>query len=87
MHRLKKIFYFLAGLILFPVFVGLILFWGLGYDNDYRYVDFWGGAYFLVYLIFPLLYRGKVKEKIKNRYIFYALLYVPFILLFIVLYS
>lgn len=87
MYRLKKIFYFLAGLILFPVIAGLILHWGFGYDDDYRYANFWGFAYFLVYLIFSFLYKGKVREKIPNRYIFYALLYIPFVLLFIVLYS
>ena len=63
----------------------MFLFFGWGYD-DYKYVDFWGCDYILVYFIFPFLYRGKVKEKIPNKYLFYLLLYLPFALLFVWIY-
>lgn len=85
MQRLKKIVYFLVGLYLVPVIIGILLFWLLGHD-DYRYVDFWGCVYFLVYFIFPVLYRGKIREKIPNRYLFYVLLYLLFAALFVWIY-
>lgn len=49
-------------------------------------INFFGLVYFLVYLLFALLYRGKVREMVPNRYVFYGGLYLPFIGLFVWLY-
>ena len=81
MQQLKKIFKFVLGLFIIPVIISLpFLFLGIDY---YEYaIGFFGLAYFVIYLIFPLLYRNKIQKIVPNKYIFYTILYIPFFILF-----
>lgn len=78
----KKIGYFVLGLIVVPICVGLPF---LCFDtNTYEdSINFFGGIYLLIYLLFPLLYRQNVQKILPNKYIFYILLYLPFFILFL----
>lgn len=81
MLNLRKICYFIIGLIVIPFVFSLIFafFTASDYEDS---IDFFGGMYLIVYLLFPLLYKGKLKNIITNKYVFYGLLYLPFIILF-----
>lgn len=85
MLRLKKIFYFVLGMLVVPAVLGKVVAGVVGADV-FDGINFFGLVYFLVYLLFALLYRGKVKEMVPNRYVFYGGLYLPFIGLFVWLY-
>lgn len=81
MLNLKKICYFIIGLVFIPLVFSAIC--AFITTSDYEdNIDFFGGMYLIVYLLFPLLYRGKLKNIIINKYVFYGLLYLPFIILF-----
>ena len=82
MTMLKKIAFFILGLIVVPLGVGLPFLF-LGSDIYEDAVEFFGGVYLIIYLMFPLLYRKKLQEFISNRYVFYGVLYIPFIVLFL----
>ena len=80
MLNLKKICYFIIGLVFIPLVFSAIC--AFITTSDYEdNIDFFGGMYLIVYLLFPLLYRGKLKNIFINKYVFYGLLYLPFILL------
>lgn len=85
MKRLKKILYFVLGMVIVPVILGKNLSWIVGCE-DYKGINFFGLSFFLIYVIFPFIYRGKAREKFPNRYTFYGLLYLPFVILFVILY-
>lgn len=85
MKKLKKVFLFVLGGVLIPFILGKILSLVVGCE-DYQGINFFGLVFFLIYFIFPVLYRGKVREKIPNRYLFYVLLYLPFVALFVWIY-
>lgn len=85
MNRLKKIFYFLLGGIVIPVVLGRLLSLLLKCE-EYEGVNFFGVVYFFIYLIFPVLYGEKVKRLFPNKYVFYGVVYLPFIMLFVWLY-
>ena len=78
----KKVIFFIIGLFLIPLLIGISLSFVFKWQDD-QCVDFFATVYVLIYLIFPLLYRGKIKNKIVNRYVLYLLLYLPFIFLFV----
>lgn len=80
MLNLKEICSFIAGLIVVP-FVFSLIFAFLTTSDYEDSIDFFWGMYLIVYLLFPLLYRGKLKNIIINKYVFYGLLYLPFIIL------
>ena len=82
MTMLKKIVYFILGLIIVPFGVGLPFLF-LGSDVYEDAIEFFGGVYLIIYLLFPLLYRKKLQKFIPNRYVFYGVLYIPFIILFL----
>ena len=79
---LKKIAFFILGLIVVPLGVGLPFLF-LGSDIYEDAIEFFGGVYLIIYLLVPLLYRKKLQEFISNRYVFYGVLYIPFIVLFL----
>lgn len=80
MLNFKKICYFITGLVFIPLVFSAIC--AFITTSDYEdNIDFFGGMYLIVYLLFPLLYRGKLKNIIINKYVFYGLLYLPFIIL------
>lgn len=81
MLNLKKICYFVSGLLLIPLVFSAICAFITASDYEDN-IDFFGGMYLIVYLLFPLLYKGKLKNIITNKYVFYGLLYLPFIILF-----
>ena len=80
MLNLKKICYFIIGLVFIPLVFSAICAFITTFDYEDN-IDFFGGMYLIVYLLFPLLYRGKLKNIFINKYVFYGLLYLPFILL------
>ncbi|MBR4105757.1 MAG: hypothetical protein IKK52_00460 [Alphaproteobacteria bacterium] len=82
MLRFKKIVYFVLGLLVVPLLLGGVF--ALLNTTDYNTAyNFFGGTYLINYLLFPLCYKSKIKQKITNKYIAYLLLYLPFIALFL----
>ena len=71
---MKKIIFFIIG----AVFVPMLMSWLTAFvfaPRDYEvYSGFWWGVYLLVYILFPLLYRPKIKQKMSKP-VFYVLIY------------
>lgn len=86
MQRLKKVFYFILGLYVVPELLSAILTTVLKIENHRFFAGYLAIIYLLVYFIFPVLYRGKIRENIPNKYLFYTLLYLPFAALFVLIY-
>lgn len=86
MQKLKKIIYFILGLLTIPYLIGLPLSVILQIDMD-AIVDYFGGVYLIVYVLFPLIYRQRIREYFPNKYLFFILLYLPFLILFLIHYS
>ena len=76
MNSIKKIVYFTTGILMIPFTLGLITSWALKSDDYERYVGFWGSVYILIYILFPVIYRGKVAEKVSNKYIMFLVFYL-----------
>ena len=76
MNSIKKIVYFTTGILMIPFTLGLITSWALKSEDYERYVGFWGSVYILIYILFPVIYRGKVAEKISNKYIMFLVFYL-----------
>ena len=72
---MRKIVYFITGILVVPAVFGMATSYFFGSDDYETFVGFWGSVYLLVYLLFPLIYRGKIAQKIFNRYMMYAILY------------
>lgn len=85
MKILKKIILFIVGMVIVPFALGKSLSLMVGCE-DYKGFSFFSLVFFLLYMIFPFLHRGKIKEKIYNKYVFYVLLYIPFVMLFVWMY-
>lgn len=86
MQRLKKAFLFILGLMVVPRFLSAVIMRVMNREELDLLSGFFAIIYLLAYFSFPFLYRGKVKEKITNRYLFYGILYLPFIVLFVLIY-
>lgn len=71
---MKKIFLFIIGFFLIPTILGSATAYLHNMENYETYVGYWGSIYLLIYILFPLIYRDKIKQKI-NKYAFYVLLY------------
>lgn len=84
MPQLKKILKFVLGLFIIPMIISLP-FLVLGVDCYADAAGFFGLVYFVIYLLFPLLYRNKIQTIIPNKYMFYIVLYIPFFVFFSVL--
>lgn len=78
---MKKIIFFIIGAIFIPMLMsGLTAF--IFAPRDYEaYSGFWWSIYLLIYIIFPLLYRPKIKQKMSKT-AFYVLIYA--VLFFII---
>lgn len=76
MNSIKKIIYFTTGILIVPFTLGIVTSWLLNSDDYERYVGFWGSVYILIYILFPVIYRGKVSEKISNKYIMFLIFYL-----------
>ena len=87
MQRLRKAFLFILGLMVVPRFLSAVIMYALNRDELDLLSGFFAIIYLLAYFSFPFLYRGKVRKKITNRYMFYALLYLPFIVLFVLIFG
>ena len=71
---MKKIIFFIIGFFVVPMIMGgitTIVFTPQDYE---LYVGFWGSVYLLIYIIFPLLYRKTIKQKMSKP-AFYMLIY------------
>ena len=86
MQRLKKAFLFILGLMVVPHFLSAVIMHMLNREDLDLLSGFFAIIYLIAYFSFPFLYRGKIREKISNRYLFYAMLYLPFVVLFALLY-
>lgn len=82
MQKFKKIFYFTLGGIVIPPFLAMISAVIFHLESIRNSSAYFGLTYFIIYLLFPLLYTPKRQERYPNRYAFYALLYIPFVLLY-----
>ena len=86
MQRLKKAFLFILGFMVVPRFLSAVIMQALNREELDLLSGFFAIIYLLIYFSFPVLYRGKIREKIPNRYLFYVLLYLPFAALFVLIY-
>jgi len=86
MQRLKKAFLFILGLMVVPRFLSAVIMQALNREELDLLSGFFAIIYLLAYFSFPFLYRGRIKEKITNRYLFYGVIYLPFIVLFVLIY-
>ena len=78
---MKKIFLFIIGFFLIPTIMGGITVLLFNPENQETYISFWGSIYLLIYILFPFIFRGKIKQSI-NQYAFFAIIYT---LLFLIL--
>lgn len=83
MTYLKKVVYFTVGVLLVPFILGLITLWLVGSEDYETFYGFWCGVYLLIYIFFPFVYRGKIAQKIPNKYVMYAILYSVMGILFL----
>ena len=77
---LKKIFYFIGGFFVVPIMIGT----PLAYITSDKYeeaLSYIGGIYLLTYILFPIFYRP-VKKFVSNKFIFFILMYIPFIIIY-----
>ncbi len=77
---MKKIIFFIIGFFVVPMMMGGITAF-IFTPQDYElFVGFWGSVYLLVYILFPLLYRPKIKQKM-GKMAFYTLIYAVLFLI------
>ena len=69
---MKKIFLFIIGFFLIPTILGSTTAYLFNLENYETYVGFWGSIYLLIYIIFPFIFRGKIKQSILNITTHYA---------------
>lgn len=81
MQKLKKIFYFMVGLNVVPFLLSIPYAYILQADNLKEFWAYWFIAYFIIYLIFPLLYKENIRKHVPNRYAFYGIIYIVFFIL------
>ena len=63
---MKKIMFFIIGFFIVPMIMGGITAFVFNPQDYELYAGFWGSVYLLIYIIFPLLYRPKIKQKMSN---------------------
>lgn len=78
---MKKIFLFIIGFFLVPAILGFATAYLFNMENYETYVGFWESVYLLIYVIFPFIFRGKIKQSV-NKYIVYTIIYA---LMFLIL--
>lgn len=81
MQKLKKAFYFMLGLNVVPFLLSIPYAYILQADNLKEFWAYWFIAYFIIYLIFPLLYKENIQKHVPNRYAFYGIIYIVFFIL------
>ena len=81
MPKLKKAFYFMLGLSVVPFLLSIPYAYILQADNLKEFKAYWLIAYFIIYLIFPLLYKEDIQKHVPNRYAFYGIIYAVFFIL------
>jgi len=79
---MKKIIFFIIGFFLIPTALGSATAYLFNPENYETYIGFWGSIYLIVYVTFPFIFRGKIKQ-FTNKYTLYTLIYV---LLFFIFY-
>lgn len=65
---MKKIIFFIIGFFLIPTTLGYAIAYLFNPENYETYIGFWGSIYLIVYITFPLIFRGKIKQS-TNKYI------------------
>lgn len=84
MINIKKIVYFTIGFLSVPFILGIITAMLLKTEEYELFAKVWGIVYLLIYLLFPMSYRGRIAEKVQNKYIMFAILYsVAFAIFFL----
>ncbi len=81
---MKKIIFFIIGFFLIPTALSSATAYLFAPENYETYIGFWGSIYLAVYILFPLIYSGKIKQ-FTNKYIFYALIYALLFFVFCLL--
>ena len=81
MPKLKKAFYFILGWSVVPFLLSIPYAYILQADNLKEFKAYWFIAYFIIYLIFPWLYKENIQKRVPNRYAFYSMIYVVFFIL------
>ena len=76
MINIKKIVYFTIGFLSVSFIFGLITAMLLKTEEYELFVEVWGIIYLLIYLLFPMIYHGKIAEKIPNKYVMFAIFYL-----------
>ena len=77
---MKQIMFFIIGFFIVPIIMGGITAFVFNPQDYELYAGFWGSVYLLIYIIFPLLYRPKIKQKMSKP-AFYVLIYAVLFIL------
>lgn len=81
---IKKAILFIFGFLVIPSFLGYITAFLLTDQENYKkYISLWEIIYIISFILFPILHRGKLKNKVPNEYIFYLIIYTTLFLLFL----
>lgn len=75
MNNLKKIIYFTLGILIIPFTLAIASTYLFNDDNYELFHGFWGSAYLPIYLLFSVIHRGKIAQKIPNKFVLFAILY------------
>lgn len=78
MQRLKKVLYFILGQIMIPLVCGAINALIFGHDCFKYFHMYFSVVYIICYLLFPILYCGKIIKWFSNKYVFYIIMYLIF---------
>ncbi len=71
----------MLGLSVFPFLLSIPYAYILQADNLKEFKAYWLIAYFIIYLIFPLLYKENIQKQVPNKYAFYSMIYIVFFIL------
>ena len=84
MINIKKIVYFTIGFLSVSFILGITTAILLKTEEYDLFAEVWGIIYLVIYLLFPIIYRGRIAEKVPNKYIIFVLLYlIAFIIFFL----
>ena len=86
MRKLKKVFYFILGWSVIPFVLSIPYAYILQADNLKEFKAYWFIMYFIIYLIFPIIYKESMQKRIPNKYAFYGVIYTIFFILGLLLF-
>lgn len=82
MINIKKIVYFTIGFLSVSFILGITTAILLKTEEYDLFAEVWGIIYLVIYLLFPIIYRGRIAEKVPNKYIIFVLLYLIAFMIF-----